>query len=229
MRAGPRNKPSAGEREEHEKTHMPFRNWCTHCMMGRGRTHHHVSMKRSEELSRRPIIAMDYHFLEPNSTANSQTIPDESVTCIAVKEARHQNIMSSVAFKKGIEKPWASERVARFINSLGYKEITLKRDTENCNAEVTLDAIKGEKPSNGLVENAVMLLRGVIRSIKCFVEGCTQKEIREDSPILSWLVEHVRSILSGCQKGRDGRTPFERLHGKKPTQEFAIRREGVIL
>ena len=37
--------------------------------------------------------------------------------------------MSSVVAKKGIEEPWASERVARFINSLGYKEITLNSDT----------------------------------------------------------------------------------------------------
>ena len=65
--------------------------------------------------------------------------------------------------------------MARFISSLGYKEITLKSDTiafrnrvaENCHAEVALvDAVKGDKTSNGLVENAVMLLRGVIRTIK---------------------------------------------------------------
>ena len=93
---------------------------------------------------------------------NSLTIPDESVTCIAVKEDRHQNIMSSVALKKGIEEPWASRRVGRFINSLRCKEITLESDTdpaiiafrnrvaENCNAEVTLeDAVQGDKPSNG--------------------------------------------------------------------------------
>ena len=47
VRAGPRNKPTAREREEHEATPMPFRDWRTHGMMGRGRTHHHVSMKRS--------------------------------------------------------------------------------------------------------------------------------------------------------------------------------------
>ena len=39
-------------------------------------------------------------------------------------------MMSSVVLKKGIEEPWASDRVARFVNSLGYKEITLKSDTE---------------------------------------------------------------------------------------------------
>ena len=46
VRAGPRNKPTAREREEHEATHMPFRDWCTRCMMGRGRTHHHVSKQK---------------------------------------------------------------------------------------------------------------------------------------------------------------------------------------
>ena len=86
-------------------------------MMGGGRTHHHVSKKNSEDLSSRPTIVMDHYFLKPNSTVNSQTIPDESVTCIAVKEDRHQNIVRSVVLKKGIEEPWASERVARFINS----------------------------------------------------------------------------------------------------------------
>ena len=58
VRTGPRTKPIAREREEHEATHMPFRDWCTQCMMGRRRTHHHVSKKRSEDLPRRPLIAM---------------------------------------------------------------------------------------------------------------------------------------------------------------------------
>ena len=164
---------------------------------------------------------------------NPQTIPEESVTCIAVKEDRHQDTMSSVVLKMGIEEPWASERVARFIKSLGYNEITLKSDTEpaifpfrnrvaeKCNAEVALeDAIKGDRPSNGLVENALMLLRNAIRTIKCFVAICTQEELREDSPILPWLVEHAGSTLSRCRQGRDGRTPLERWHGKKTTQGF---------
>ena len=147
---------------------------------------------------------MDYYFLKPNSTANSQTIPDESVPCIAVKEDRQQNIMNSVVLKKGIEDFLASDRVARFINSSGYKEITLKSDTEpgiiafrnrvaeNCNAEfASEDAVKGDRPSNGLVENAVMLLRRVIRTIKCHVERCTQEELREDSQI-AWQEANTR-------------------------------------
>ena len=63
VRAGPRNRPTQKEREEHETTHVPFRGWCTHCMMGRGRTHHHITKERSEDATRRPTVAMDYYFM----------------------------------------------------------------------------------------------------------------------------------------------------------------------
>ena len=170
-----------------------------------------------------------------------QTISEESITCIAVKEDRYQNIMSSVALRKGVEEPWTVERVAKFIDLLGFREITLKSDTEleivvfrnrvaeACKAEVTTeDAVKGDKESNGLIENAVMLIRGIIRTIKCHIESRTQEPISDDSLVTPWLVEHAGCILSRCQKGRDGKTPFERLHGKKPTQEFVPFGEKVL-
>ena len=64
LRAGPRNKPIQKEREEHEAPHVPFRDWCAHCMMGRGRTQHHVTKQKSEDQSRRHTIAMDYYFMK---------------------------------------------------------------------------------------------------------------------------------------------------------------------
>ena len=96
----------------------------------------------------------------------------------SMKEDRPQNIMSSVALKKGAEQPWTIERVAKFVHWLGYRESTLKSDTnpaiiafrnlvaEMCNAELgTEDAVKGDEEKNGLIENAVMLIRGIIRTV----------------------------------------------------------------
>ena len=91
-----------------------------------------------------------------------------------MKDDRHQNIISNVVLKKGVEESWSIERVATFIDLLRYREITLKSDTgpaivafrnrvqnrvaEMCKAEVTTeDAVQGNKESNGLIENAVML------------------------------------------------------------------------
>ena len=86
VRAGPRNKPTQREREEHEATHVPFRDWCAHCMMGRCRTHHHVAKQKSEDQSRRPLVAMDYFFMKMESAPSVQMISEESTTCVAVKE-----------------------------------------------------------------------------------------------------------------------------------------------
>ena len=62
-----------------------------YCMMGRGRTHHHVAKLKSEDQSRRPIIAMDF-FMRMESAPNVQAFSEESVTCVSVKEDRHQSI-----------------------------------------------------------------------------------------------------------------------------------------
>ena len=180
VRAGPRNRPAQKEREEHEATHVPFRYLCTHCMVGRGRTHHHVTKHRSEDETGRHSTAKDYYFMRMQPAVNSRTISKEAITCISVKEDRHQNIMSSVALKKGIEEPWTSERVANFIHLVGCREITLKSDpqpaiiafrnrvADMCKAELAPeDAVMGDKESNGLIENEVMQIRGIIRTIEC--------------------------------------------------------------
>ena len=73
-----------------------------------------------------------------------------------------------------------------------------------------------------------MLLRGIVRTIKCHNESRTQEPLSNDSLVTPWLVEHARCILSSCQKGRYGRTPLERLHGKKPTREFVPFGEKVL-
>ena len=52
-------------------------------------------------------------------------------------------------------------------------------------AEVaTEDAVKIDKQTNGLVENAVMQLRGIIRTIKCDSESATQDADRDDSVVV---------------------------------------------
>ena len=102
--------------------------------------------------------------------------------------------MSSVALKKGVEEPWTTERVAKLIDMLGDREITLKTDTEPaiiaprsrvaemCKAAVTtVDAWKKDKPSNALIGNTVMQLRGIIRTIGCRIECSTQEALREEA------------------------------------------------
>ena len=131
------------------------------------------------------------------------------------EEDRHQNIMRSVALKKGVEEPW-------IVDVLGYLEITLKgvakpainafrnRVAEMCKAEgTTEDAVRGDKPSNGVIENTVMPRKSSEQS-NATLKNSVQEELREDSLVVPWLVEDAGSMLSTCLNGRDGRTPSER-------------------
>ena len=85
--------------------------------------------------------------MKTESVVNTQSMSEEAVICIVVKDDRHQNIMS-VALQMGVQELRTIERdreiVAKFIDLLGYRGITLQSDT-----------VKGDKESNGLIENAV--------------------------------------------------------------------------
>ena len=104
---------------------------------------------------------------------NFFTIPDESLTCVALKEDGHQDILGSVGLRKDVEEPWAIERVVMFFHSLGCRETTLKSDTEPAiiafrtpnrsrvqGRNYNRDAVEGDVQTNGFTENTVMQLRG---------------------------------------------------------------------
>ena len=40
--------PTEKEVEEHERTHLPYRDWCKHCVMGRGRSEPHRTTDKSD-------------------------------------------------------------------------------------------------------------------------------------------------------------------------------------
>ena len=62
---------------------------------------------------------MDDYFMHVKSVVNAQATLKESVTCIAVQEDRHQNMISSVVLQKGVEEQWTIKKVATIIDLLG--------------------------------------------------------------------------------------------------------------
>ncbi len=53
--------PTRKEREEHEATHIPYREWCEHCVAGKSRNTAHKTRQKEEEPPI-PVIALDYMF-----------------------------------------------------------------------------------------------------------------------------------------------------------------------
>ena len=121
------------------------------------------------------------------------------------------------------------------MDLLGYRELTLKSDTapaiiafsnrvaEMCKAEFTKEnVVKGDKESNGLIENAVILVRGIIRTN---VGSSTQEPVGDES-LLWWSMQDAS--CPDVKRVETGRRHFERLHSKKPIQEHVPFGEKVL-
>ena len=52
--------PTAQERREHELTHLPFRNWCRHCVRGRGKEE---ACRRCADEVEIPEVHLDFMFM----------------------------------------------------------------------------------------------------------------------------------------------------------------------
>ena len=54
---------SRAKRAEHELTHTPYREWCTHCVLARGRGMQHRKQEKEDAEMNVPRVSMDYFFL----------------------------------------------------------------------------------------------------------------------------------------------------------------------
>ena len=53
--------PTQEEIDKHMATHIPFRSWCPHCVMGKAKNN--KPQKRKESSSEVPVISKDYMFM----------------------------------------------------------------------------------------------------------------------------------------------------------------------
>ena len=82
---------------------------------------------------------------------------------------------------------------------------------------------KGESQSNGIIESAVGLVAGQARTLKAALGHRIWTRIPPDARILCWLLEFGAYLMNRCDIGSDGKTPLQRLHGRKdntPIVEF---------
>ena len=84
---------------------------------------------------------------------------------------------------------------------------------------------KGESPSNGSIESAIRELSGMTRTLKDFIECKMGEQLGQDHPMLPWIVEYSGTVITRYRVGQDGRTPYQRLKGKKPSNKIAPLRE----
>ena len=132
--------PGRAEVEEHRKTHLPFRNWCKHCVRGRGVDAPH---RRQKEEVGMPELHLDFIFMGDEGRNKKWTI-------LVAKERGTKMVMSTVLPSKS-SGAFAARRTVAFMREIGceFGDITLKSDNEEAIKAVVSDIAKVRAAGGG--------------------------------------------------------------------------------
>ena len=72
-----------------------------------------------------------------------------------------------------------------------------------------------EHQANGAVDNAVKRIGEQVRTMKLALEKRYGVRVEKEHMILPWMIRYAANILSWYKIGRDGKTCYERLKGRK--------------
>ena len=215
--------PSESEVREHQLTHLPFRNWCHHCVRGRGKETNHT--KKDRDVRGLDEFHVDYCF--PGDEFGHRL-------SVLVAVEKYSGMKASVVVpSKGSTGAFAARKVVELMNECGNKDadIILKSDQEPAIKFLVDDICKNRtgaktieelapirsKGSNGVVERAVSSVESYIRSLKSQLDERYKVKISVDHPIVVCLCDYAAYLLNRLEIGRDGKTSYERSKGKKAT------------
>jgi hypothetical protein len=229
--------PSAEERREHEMTHLPFRSWCRHCLRGRGK----------EEPCRRiscdgeglPEVHVDFMFMGEEKEGKTLAV-------LVGRERKTRATVATVVPRKSTGE-WVSRRLMAWLRELGveFNDIIVKSDNVPALVSMVeawgrLRAVKGggkmvvehspvhSSQSNGVVERGIQAVQGMIRTMRSALEEKWGVKLEVVHPVWSWMAEYAAFLLTRCEVGKDGKTAYERLKGKKAKVQGMEFGEGVM-
>jgi len=136
--------PSHDDVECHRCSHIPFRDWCRHCVLGRGRGDPHLRTTGSSIA----IVGLDYFFIEHDQVkkrkeldfaedaAGEAALEDARasgtlVKCLVIRCAATKCLFGHVVPRKGAdEEDFAAGLVVKAVEWLGHTELIIKGDNE---------------------------------------------------------------------------------------------------
>ena len=215
-------KPTAQEVEVHEKSHLPFRSWCRVCMAARGVSDPH-RRRRDKDEYQVPMVSLDYAFLRNK--------PKDPCAVVLVGKDRDSGaLMAHIVPMKGAETEWVVKQVIKDIRQLGHHGRLLLRSDQEPAIEALKDEIArgrtgattviesspvGDSQSNGLAERGVRTLEELMRVHKMDLEQRIGTTLAMDHVVFEWMVEFVANSYNQNQVGHDGKTPYQRVRGKR--------------
>ena len=149
-----------------------------------------------------PVVGVDYAFM---TQQEADTIP-----ILAVRDSLYKYVAASCVPNKG-GSPYAVKYLSGVLRDLGYRKLVLKSDNEpsilllkdqvkeNCKEiEIIYQEVPvGDHAANGMIENAIKVLKGQIRAARLSSEKKLGKRISgsSDRACRGWLTIACQELL----------------------------------
>ena len=221
---GDPRKPTQMEVEDHERTHLPYRNWCAYCVMGKGKDLDHRKAIEGE----RGLSEYSFDYCFPGDEFGFK------LTVLVGREHGTGMTMGTVVPAKGSSGRFAAEKIIEFMEECGdgAMDVIVKSDQEPAIGVLIKDLVEirgdtqarrtiveespvGSSGSNGKVERAAQGIEGQIRVMKLALEGRLKRQVDTERRIVTFMAEYAGYLLNRLEVGKDGKTAYERSRGKK--------------
>ena len=131
-------RPSKEEVDVHNRTHLPYRSWCPHCVKGKARRRNHRRRRRSVKDSI-PVISLDYMWMKGKKGDGQDDVKGSPILVAHCRETKVT--WSRVLLKKGVD-PYSIKVLTDMVLFTGHKRVILKSDGES-SITALKNAVKG--------------------------------------------------------------------------------------
>ena len=230
----------------HEVHHADYREWCEHCVAGKGVSHTH---RTSDRESRSDIaeFCLDYAFMTEEGNIRYREeidgVDESGMSPVLIGHGRtSESLWAMVAESKGVTESslkWAKER----IDESGYmgtkvvlksdqeesikalkRAIAVKRQTET----VMIESPVRDSKSNGSVERAVRTWAAQVRTLRHHLESRIKVKVPRTSALMTWLVAWSADVINRYKVRSSGRTSYEHITGHRGLQAITAFGEKVM-
>ena len=152
---------------------------------------------------------------------------------LVIKDTASKAIFAHACPCKGAHELVVS-RVVADLDTMGYKRVLVRTDGEPALLDlwakvkekwtgeiVKVEAATGDHNANGDAEQAVQKVEDEVRVWKDMLDDAIKGSVPPTHDLLAWMVEHACSVDRRVAIASDGKTPMERLRGRRDRDHMA--------